>query len=203
LSLAVFTGIALVKINLMLFILVLSVVLVNVALIYLFKKSYKRINYEQMEAGAMMNSQLIESIQNIETVKASATEAVQIERLENKFVKVLKLGYEEGKLSNLQGSLSSLVQSLSGIFMIGFVLSPLLMEVDLGDFIVFQTLSGYFTSPVQNLVSLQLTYQEAQISMNRLSELMDLETEENKDRELLTDIDLKVRLLLRFDFSLR
>ena len=27
--------------------------------------------------------------------------------------------------------------------------------------------------------------------MNRLSELMDLETEENKDRELLTDIDLK------------
>jgi ATP-binding cassette subfamily B protein len=64
-------------------------------------------------------------------------------------------------------------------------------KLTLGDFIVFQTLSGYFTSPVQNLVSLQLTYQEAQISMNRLSELMDLETEENKDRELLTDIDLK------------
>ena len=119
LSLAVFTGIALIKINLTLFVLVLSVVLVNVALIYLFKKSYKRINYEQMEAGAMMNSQLIESIQNIETVKASANESVQIERLENKFVKVLKLGYEEGKLSNLQGSLSSLVQTLSGIFMIG------------------------------------------------------------------------------------
>ncbi|MFZ2648176.1 MAG: peptidase domain-containing ABC transporter [Lactococcus chungangensis] len=192
LSLAVFTGIALVKINLMLFILVLSVVLVNVALIYLFKKSYKRINYEQMEAGAMMNSQLIESIQNIETVKASATEAVQIERLENKFVKVLKLGYEEGKLSNLQGSLSSLVQTLSGIFMIGIgALAIIDGKLTLGDFIVFQTLSGYFTEPIQNLVSLQLTYQEAQISMNRLSELMDLETEENKDRELLTDIDLK------------
>ena len=44
LSLAVFTGIALVKINLMLFILVLTVVLANVALIYLFKKSYKRIS---------------------------------------------------------------------------------------------------------------------------------------------------------------
>ena len=140
----------------------------------------------------MMNSQLIESIQNIETVKASANEAVQIERLENKFVKVLKLGYEEGKLSNLQGSLSSLVQSLSGIFMIGFgAIAIIDGKLTLGDFIVFQTMSGYFTSPVQNLVSLQLTYQEAQISMNRLSELMDLETEENKDRELLTDIDLK------------
>ena len=192
LSLAVFTGIALIKINLTLFFLVLIVVLVNVALIYLFKKSYKRINYEQMEAGAMMNSQLIESIQNIETIKASAHEAVQIERLENKFVKVLKLGYEEGKLSNLQGSLSSLVQTLSGIFMIGIgAIAIIDGKLTFGDFIVFQTLSGYFTSPIQSLVSLQLTYQEAQISMNRLSELMDLETEEMKDRELLADVSLK------------
>ena len=192
LSLAVFTGIALIKINLTLFFLVLIVVLVNVALIYLFKKSYKRINYEQMEAGAMMNSQLIESIQNIETIKASAHEAVQIERLENKFVKVLKLGYEEGKLSNLQGSLSSLVQTLSGIFMIGIgAIAIIDGKLTFGDFIVFQTLSGYFTSPIQSLVSLQLTYQEAQISMNRLSELMDLKTEEMKDRELLADVSLK------------
>lgn len=192
LSLAVFTGIALIKINLTLFFLVLIVVLVNVALIYLFKKSYKRINYEQMEAGAMMNSQLIESIQNIETIKASAHEAVQIERLENKFVKVLKLGYEEGKLSNLQGSLSSLVQTLSGIFMIGIgAIAIIDGKLTFGDFIVFQTLSGYFTSPIQSLVSLQLTYQEAQISMNCLSELMDLKTEEMKDRELLADVSLK------------
>lgn len=192
LSLAVFTGIALIKINLTLFFLVLIVVLVNVALIYLFKKSYKRINYEQMEAGAMMNSRLIESIQNIETVKASAHEAVQIERLENKFVKVLKLGYEEGKLSNLQGSLSSLVQTFSGVFMIGIgAIAIIDGKLTLGDFIVFQTLSGYFTDPIQNLVSLQLTYQEAQISMTRLSELMDLETEETKDRELLADVGLK------------
>jgi len=140
----------------------------------------------------MMNSQLIESIQNIETIKASAHEAVQIERLENKFVKVLKLGYEEGKLSNLQGSLSSLVQTLSGIFMIGIgAIAIIDGKLTFGDFIVFQTLSGYFTSPIQSLVSLQLTYQEAQISMNRLSELMDLETEEMKDRELLADVSLK------------
>ncbi|WP_332401252.1 ABC transporter transmembrane domain-containing protein [Lactococcus laudensis] len=140
----------------------------------------------------MMNSQLIESIQNIETVKASANEAVQIERLKNKFVKVLKLGYEEGKLSNLQGSLSSLVQTLSSIFMIGIgAIAIIDGKLTLGDFIVFQTLSGYFTDPIQNLVSLQLTYQEAQISMTRLSELMDLETEETKDRELLADVGLK------------
>ncbi|GHU35493.1 bacteriocin cleavage/export ABC transporter [Bacilli bacterium] len=198
LSLAVLTGIALIKINLTLFSLVLIVVLVNVALIYLFKKSYKRINYEQMEAGAMMNSQLIESIQNIETVKAAADESVQIERLENKFVKVLKLGYEEGKLSNLQGSLSALVQTLSGIFMIGFGAVAIIDgKLTLGDFIVFQTLSGYFTNPIQSLVSLQLTYQEAQISMNRLSELMDLETEDKKDRALLDGIDLKGKIIFK------
>ncbi|SKA07924.1 ATP-binding cassette, subfamily B [Pilibacter termitis] len=191
LTLAIFTGIALMKINLQLFSLTLIVVLCNILLIYLFKKSYKRINYEQMEAGAVMNSQLIESIRNIESVKGSVSETAQINLLESKFVKVLKLGYEEGKLSNLQNVISSGIQSLSGIFMIAFgAIAIIDGKLSLGDLIVFQTLSGYFTEPIHNLVSLQLTYQEAQIAMNRLSELMDLETEENTKHDLLSDIDL-------------
>ena len=41
----------------------------------------------------------------------------------------------------------------------------------------FTTLSGYFMEPIGNLVSLQLTIQEANISMKRLSEIMDYERE--------------------------
>ncbi|MUO33717.1 peptide cleavage/export ABC transporter [Enterococcus gallinarum] len=190
--LASFTGIVLFKLNVFLFGMILLVVMVNVVLIYTFKGRYKKINYEQMEAGSMMNSQLIESIQNIETIKAYTSEANQIEKLERRFVKVLKLDYSEGLLSNIQGAISSGIGNLSNLFLIGFgALSIIDGKLSIGDLMVFQTLSGYFISPIQNIVSLQLTYQEAQIAMTRLSELMDLNIEESSDSELLENISLK------------
>lgn len=62
-------------------------------------------------------------------------------------------------------------------------------EISIGDLLVFQTLSQYFTEPIQNLVSLQLTFQEAQIAMKRLSELMTLDREDSK-KEGLKNISL-------------
>ncbi len=43
----------------------------------------------------------------------------------------------------------------------------------------FTTLAGYFTEPVSNLVGLQLSIQEANISMKRLSEILDYEKEQD------------------------
>ncbi|MCJ1993964.1 peptidase domain-containing ABC transporter [Lactococcus piscium] len=190
LLLAILTGIALIQINLPLFLLTLSVVIIDVLLIYVFKGSYKRINYDQMEAGAVMNSQLIESIQNIETVKAYGNETVQIDKLENKFVKVLKLGYSEGLLSQLQSALSSGINNMSTVVMMAVgALAIIDGKLSIGDLMVFQTLSGYFTQPIQNLVGLQLTYQEAQIAMVRLGEMMELDTEISAP-QLLTDVSL-------------
>ncbi|MDN6621361.1 MAG: peptidase domain-containing ABC transporter [Lactococcus sp.] len=190
LLLAILTGIALIQINLPLFLLTLSVVIIDVILIYVFKGSYKRINYDQMEAGAVMNSQLIDSIQNIETVKAYGNETVQIDKLENKFVKVLKLGYSEGLLSQLQIALSSGINNMSTVVMMAVgALAIIDGKLSIGDLMVFQTLSGYFTQPIQNLVGLQLTYQEAQIAMVRLGEMMELDTEISAP-QLLTDVPL-------------
>ena len=99
--LSVITGIVLWNINAQLFTVLIMMVIVNIILIYIFKKPYKKINYEQMEAGAMLNSQLIESIKNVETVKALGDEEQRIDKLEMKFVNTLKLGYQEGILKNV------------------------------------------------------------------------------------------------------
>ena len=63
-------------------------------------------------------------------------------------------------------------------------------KMSIGDLLVFQSLSQYFTEPIQNLVSLQLTFQEAQIAMKRLSELMSLERED-EDRNTINNISLE------------
>ncbi|WP_200813122.1 peptidase domain-containing ABC transporter [Helcococcus massiliensis] len=192
LILSLISTIVLLKINAKLFLILFSMVLINIILIYIFKKPYKEINRKQMEAGSILNSQLIESIQNINTVKALNDESNQLENLENKFVSTLKIDYEEGVLSNIQGSISSLVNTLGGLIFMGigalFIIDG---KMTIGDLIVFQSISQYFTEPVQNLVSLQLTFQESSIAISRLNELMDL-TREDEDMEYsIKDVDLK------------
>ncbi|MFM1601818.1 ABC transporter transmembrane domain-containing protein, partial [Helcococcus ovis] len=114
-GLSLISTIVLININLKLFLILFVMVLINIILIYIFKKPYKEINKKQMEAGAVLNSQLIESLQNVNTVKALNDEENQLEKLEYKFVNTLKIAYEEGVLSNIQGSISSLINTLGGI----------------------------------------------------------------------------------------
>lgn len=194
-TLALFSSILLWRLNTNLFIILLIMVVINIALIYIFKKPYRKINYEQMEAGAMLNAQLIESMQNIDTVKAHANEPEQMHQLENRFVHALKISYKEGVLQNVQGFISTFINSIGNVFILGVgALMIIDGEISIGDLLVFQTLSQFFIEPVQNLVGLQITFQEAQVAMNRLSELMSLEREDSESEQRIQDVDLKTDL---------
>ena len=189
--LSLITGVILFHLNSSLFLILIVMIVVNVILIYVFKKPYKKLNYEQMESNAILNSHLIESMQNIETVKSQNDEMQQIHKLENRFVSLLKLGYKEGTLQNVQGVISSFINSLGGlVFMAIGAMFIIDGKMSIGDLLVFQTLSQYFTEPIQSLVSLQLTFQEANIAMTRLNELMSLDREDEHREELIDDIDL-------------
>lgn len=189
-ALSLIVGFVLYNLNSGLFLILLVMIVINIILIYMFKKPYKKINYEQMETSAMMNSHLIESMQNIETIKSQNDERQQIYKLEHRFVALLKIGYREGTLKNVQGIISSFFGSLGNLLFMGvgaiFIIDG---KMSIGDLLVFQTLSQYFTEPVQSLVSLQLVFQEASIAMKRLNELMSLDRED-EDKDKLKNIDM-------------
>lgn len=191
-ALSLISMIVLIKINAKLFLILFIMVVINIILIYIFKKPYKEINKRQMEAGSILNSHLIESIQNINTVKALNDEKNQLEKLEDRFISTLKIGYEEGVLSNIQNSISSITNTLGGLLFMGigalFIIDG---KMTIGDLLVFQTISQYFTEPVQNLVGLQLTFQESSIAILRLNELMDLTREDENKEYSIKDVDLK------------
>ncbi|WP_207648424.1 peptidase domain-containing ABC transporter [Anaerobranca gottschalkii] len=190
-TLAVISSIILWYLNSRLFIILAIMLLINVILIYIFKKPYRKINYEQMEAGATLNSQLIESIKNIDTVKSQNDEKEQMDKLEKRFVTLLQIRHKEGVLQNVQGFISTFINSLGNIFLLGIgALYIIDGKMTIGDLLVFQTLSQFFIEPVQNLVGLQITFQEAQVAMNRLSELMGLEREDSETDDKIKDVDL-------------
>lgn len=190
LALSLISAVILWCMNATLFLILLMMVVVNIILVYLFKRPYKKINYEKMESSAVLNSHLIESIRNIETLKSQNDEASQIVKLENRFVNLLKISYKEGVLQNTQSLISTITGTLGNLVFMGvgalFIIDG---KMSIGDLLVFQTMSQYFTGPIQNIVSLQITVQEAQIAIKRLNELMELKRED-EDISEINDVDL-------------
>lgn len=82
-------------------------------------------------------------------------------------------------LSNVQGTISSIISGAGNLVLMYVGISSVINnDLTLGSYMAFMTLAGYFTDPISNLVGLQLQIQEANISMKRLSEIMDYEREQ-------------------------
>ena len=183
-SMAVVTGVILFKMNATLFSIALFMTLVSILLVLVYKRPYKKINEETMQQASVLNSQMIEGLRGIETIKCNAGEDNELERLEREYIKSLKISIRSSKLSTTQTLITSLISTGFTMLTTYVGISQVLQgDITLGSFMAFSTLSSYFTNPVSNLVSLQLQIQEASISMKRLTEIMDYETEQSDEQE--------------------
>ena len=161
-----------------------SIALLSILLVFIFKQPFKRINEETMQQSAILNSQMIESLRGIETVKCNAEEDRELEALEREYIKSLKISLRSSKISTVQSLISTLITTILGMVTsyVG-IMQVLNGEMTLGGYMAFSTLSAYFTSPVSELVGLQMSIQQAQISIKRLTEIMDYESEQDETRE--------------------
>ncbi|MGM9970390.1 MAG: peptidase domain-containing ABC transporter [Anaeroplasma sp.] len=177
-TLASIVGVILYFMNSKLFVIILILTIINVILVCIFKKPFRKINLIRMEQNAKMSSSMIESLQSVEMIKTNAIEEDRMEIIENNYIDVLKTSFKENVLSNAQGTISSAV-SIIGNLIIMWVGSILVMDgnITLGALMSFTSMTSFFMEPIGRLVGLQLQIQESQISMKRLSEIYDVEPE--------------------------
>ena len=183
-SMAIITGVILFRMNSTLFSISLFMALVSILLVLIYKQPYKKINEETMVQSAALNSQMIESLRGIETVKCNANEDTEMDNLEREYIKSLKISLRSSKISSTQGLISSFISTGFSMLTTYVGISQVLNgEMTLGGFMAFSTLSSYFTSPLSNLIGLQMQIQEASISMKRLTEIMDYPSEQAGDED--------------------
>ncbi len=183
-STALITGVILFKMNPTLFVIILFMTIISILLIFLFKQPYKKINEEQMQQGAVLNSQIIEGLRAVETIKGNANEETELELIEREYIRSLRISFKEGMLSNIQGSVSSMISTVGNLILMYFgIMQVIQNDITLGSMMAFMTLSGYFMDPVGRLVGLQLQIQEANISMRRMTEILDYEQEQSMHAE--------------------
>lgn len=143
----------------------------------------KKTERKLMEASADLESQLVESLNAMKTIKQFSLEPYAHIKTENRFIKLLNIGF----YSSLNQIVSySSTQSFSNLFTIlllwigsYFVISQ---DLSTGELLSFYAITGYFTGPVSSLISSNKTIQNALIAADRLFEIMDLEREESENK---------------------
>ncbi|PXV88296.1 bacteriocin-processing peptidase [Lachnotalea glycerini] len=191
-AMALVTGVILFKMNTGLFVIILFMTIISILLVFIFKQPYKKINEEQMQQASILNSQIIEGLRAVETVKGNANEETELEGIEREYIKSLRISLNEGMLSNIQGSISELISQVGNLILMYFgIMQVINNHTTLGAMMAFMTLSGYFMDPVSRLVGLQLQIQEANISMKRMTEILDYEEEqETENRNAYQNIEM-------------
>ena len=150
-------------------------------------KLNKKVQRKLMENSAELESQLVESLNSIGTIKRFGLEGHANEKTETRFIKLLQSVYSSSMNSVFSGTSSELISRLLTIILLwvgaGYVLDN---QITPGELLSFYTLIGYFTGPVSSLIGMNKTVQDAVIAADRLFEIMDLERENEENQIELT-----------------
>ena len=137
---AVGTGFVLFRMNSSLFSITLFTTVLSLLLVIIFKQPYKRINEETMVQSAVLNSQMIESLRGIETIKCNACEERELEALEREYIKSLKISLRSSKISTGQSLISSVIMTVLNMVTTYVGITQVLNgQLTLGGYMAFST----------------------------------------------------------------
>jgi ATP-binding cassette, subfamily C, bacteriocin exporter len=164
--------------------LVILLVIPFYALIYyILNKFNKKVERTIMENAAELQTQLVESVTHVRTVKEFGIEDFSNVKTENKFIKLLFTTYKSGMNGIFANTSTQFLASTFTVVLLwigsGYVIDR---EITPGELFSFYALIGYFTSPVASLIGMNKTAQNALIAADRLFEIMDLEREETENK---------------------
>lgn len=147
----------------------------------------RRIGRELMERGAELQSQLVESVSAIGTIKRFGLETEMELRTEVRFVRLLRAVFRTARTALLTTTATGLTSRLSVVALL-WTGSLLVIDRRLtpGELMSCYALLGYLTAPLMTLIAANRTIQDALIAADRLFEIMDLEHDRATSRARIT-----------------
>ncbi len=131
-----------------------------------------------LEDGAAHEANLIESIGGIDMVKAMAVEQPMQDKWEVLFEKFLKSQYRSEKLGQTFGAIDGAIGVLSQVALLWYGLTLVQRgELSLGDFMAFNMLASQVITPLSGVIGLWDNLQQARVSLERLSDVLDNDPE--------------------------
>lgn len=154
-----------------------------------------------MEKSAELESQLVESLNAVGTIKRFGLEDYANIKTETNFINLLKTGYQSALNSVFsEASTATIAQLFTIILLWSGAYFVIQKEITAGELMAFYSIIGYFTSPVGSLISANKQIQNALIAADRLFEIMDLKREEEAQKITLVKENLGDIRFVNVDF---
>lgn len=181
----IITGIVLSCISMRLFILSAIGIPAYIIIMLIFYKPFHKYNYNRMEKNSDLNSQLIEDLRGMESIKSLNAEDKMYETLDKKFVNTLRADYQYNVAVILQESLKSTT---------GLILSLLVLysgakmaingQITVGQLVAFNSLMGYFIGPFESIINLQNNFQHAGTASSRLNQILHIPIDQQTNQSI-------------------
>ena len=168
-----------------------------VAVYFITNKLNKKRERKLMEDAADLESQFVESLTSVKTIKQFGVEDYANIKTENRFIRLLDSVYKSALNSFFSGNSSEFLSRIFTIIIL-WVGSYFVIDNSItpGQLLSFYALIGYLTGPISELIGMNKTIQNAVIAADRLFEIMDLERENAENRiefnkDLIGDISFE------------
>jgi len=154
----------------------------------------KRLN-EKFQRSAENHSFLVESVNGVETIKAMAVEPQLRNSWEDKLADYVNVSFKTSNLNNIYSQIAAYINKIGGLLTLYFgSIAVVSGELTIGQFIAFNMLAQRVSGPIMRLVNLWQDFQQANISLQRLGDVLNSPSEPgyNPNRATLPDIKGKV-----------
>lgn len=156
----------------------LIMVIIYAIIVLFYRKPIERRNRNVMEQNAHVQSWFKESVDGIETLKASVAEIHAKNRARYHIHSFINSVFRTSILSVSQDVLAGLIEMVGTVSILWTGFSMVLDgKLSVGALITFYALLAYFTEPIKNLIELQPMLQTATVALDRLNDVMDTSSE--------------------------
>jgi ATP-binding cassette subfamily B protein len=184
-----------VKLTLLALLFIPGYVILTIVATPIFKRQYR----EAFEKSAEADSQMVESVTGVGTVKASAAERGIRWKLEGLIVKSLNVQFRSALTGMATISVGHLLQTLNTVFLFWYGAHLVLNdELSVGQLVAFNLLVGNVTRPILSVVDLWREVQEINIGFERLNDVFDAKPEEDPASQAMIKMP-RIRGHIRFD----
>ncbi|HEX5277363.1 MAG TPA: type I secretion system permease/ATPase [Fluviicoccus sp.] len=134
--------------------------------------------HEKFNRSAENQAFLVESINGIDTVKASAVEPQWTRKWDNQLAAYVHAGFRTATVSSIANGGITLISKFVTLAIMYFG-AKLVIEgkLTVGQLIAFNMLSGQVTNPIMRLAQLWTDFQQTAISVQRLGDILNTRTE--------------------------
>lgn len=150
-----------------------------------FGKQYNERNSKQMAEDARMVTNLVETLEGIETIKVYSQEEQRLDKGGKVFGKWQSAILALGNMENSQMALKTIINSVGEIVILGVGAAEVInSNITIGELMALNMLVGFLITPLRNIIDLQPQFHAAKIAMERLESIFEIQIEDKEGSEI-------------------